>query len=391
MTTVIMVTHGTHGDVLPFVGLGRILRERGHRVEILTHAPFEAVARREGLEFTPIDTEREYERYLSDTPMLLGAGMDRWRRFYDAIGLFDQIRFECEVLKARHVPGETVFVGRHTTAISTLFAGEVLDVPTAWVAVTPVQYMSERPAVHMYRETMSDRLDAVRATLGLAPVGDWTSWFTSARLHLGLWPEWFDRAGVAAPSRVRLTGAPYGDDTFTDPVPPEADRLLDRGAVIVTGGTGRMIHERFYAAAVAACAAAGVPALVVARHRDLVPADLPQDVSWFPHLPFHQVMGRARAVLHHGGIGTVVRAVAAGVPQVLLAHGFDRSDNGMRLARLGLGSWLPERRWTTEEIVPLLNEALAADGHRERVAPYAGAARPGLRAAAEAVEELLHV
>ncbi|GAA4516817.1 MULTISPECIES: glycosyltransferase [Nonomuraea] len=391
MTTVIMVTHGTHGDVLPFVGLGRILRERGHRVEILTHAPFEAVARREGLEFTPIDTEREYERYLSDTPMLLGAGMDRWRRFYDAIGLFDQIRFECEVLKARHVPGETVFVGRHTTAISTLFAGEVLDVPTAWVAVTPVQYMSERPAVHMYRETMSDRLDAVRATLGLGPVGDWTSWFTSARLHLGLWPEWFDRAGVTAPSRVRLTGAPYGDDTFTDPVPPEAERLLDRGAVIVTGGTGRMIHERFYAAAVAACAAAGVPALVVARHRDLVPADLPQDVSWFPHLPFHQVMGRARAVLHHGGIGTVVRAVAAGVPQVLLAHGFDRSDNGMRLARLGLGSWLPERRWTTEEIVPLLNEALAADGHRERVAPYAGAARPGLRAAAEAVEELLHV
>ncbi|MFD2354133.1 hypothetical protein ACFSTC_39880 [Nonomuraea ferruginea] len=63
------------------------------------------MARREGLEFTPIDTEREYERYLSDTPMLLGAGMDRWRRFYDAIGLFDQIRFECEVLKARHVPG----------------------------------------------------------------------------------------------------------------------------------------------------------------------------------------------------------------------------------------------------------------------------------------------
>ncbi|MGI5270290.1 glycosyltransferase [Nonomuraea sp. CA-218870] len=391
MTTVVMVTHGTHGDVLPFVGLGRILRGRGHRVEILTHAPFEGVARREGLEFTAIDTEREYERYLADTPMLLGAGMQRWRRFYDATGLFDQIRFECQVLKTRHVPGETVFVGRHTTAISTLFAGELLAVPTAWVAVTPVQYMSERPAVHMYRETMSDRLDAVRATLGLAPVDDWASWFTSAQLHLGLWPEWFDRAGIAAPSRARLTGAPYGDDTFQGAVPPEAERLLDQGAVIVTGGTGRMIHERFYPAAVAACAAAGVPALVVARHRDLVPDPLPPGISWFPHLPFHQVMGRARAVLHHGGIGTVVRAVAAGVPQVLLAHGFDRSDNGMRLARLKLGSWLPERRWTPEEIVPLLRAALSDDGYGERVAPYALAARPGLRAAAEAVEELLNV
>lgn len=385
-----MVTHGTHGDVLPFVSLGRILRGRGHRVEILTHAPFEAVARREGLEFTPIDTERDYERYLADTPLLLGAGLERWRRFYDASGLFDQIRFECEVLKARHVPGETVFVGRHTTAISTLFAGEALEVPTAWIAVTPLQYMSERAAVHMYRQSMSDRLDAVRAMLGLAPVDDWAAWFTSARLHLGLWPEWFDRAGVPAPSRVRLTGAPYGDDTFVEPVPPEAGRLLDRGAVIVTGGTGRMIHERFYPAAVAACAAARVPALVVARHRDLVPERLPDGVSWFAHLPFHQVMARARAVLHHGGIGTAVRAVAAGVPQVLLAHGFDRSDNGMRLARLGLGSWLPERRWTPGEIVPLLREALVADGYRARAATYAQAAQPGLRPAAEAVEALLN-
>ncbi|MEV4224010.1 nucleotide disphospho-sugar-binding domain-containing protein [Nonomuraea sp. NPDC049725] len=389
MTGVVLVTHGTHGDVLPFVGLGRVLRERGHRVELLTHAPFEAVARRAGLEFTAIDTERDYERYLADTPMLLGAGMDRWRRFYDAIGLFDQIAYECEVLKARHVPGETVFVGRHTTAVSTLFAGEALGVPVAWVAVTPVQYMSERPAVHMYRETMADRLDTVRATLGLGPVGDWGAWFTSAGLHLGLWPDWFDRAGIAAPARARLTGAPYGDDTFADPVPPEAERLLERGAVIVTGGTGRMIHERFYPAAVAACAEAGVPALVVARHRDLVPDRLPEGVAWFPHLPFHRVMARARAVLHHGGIGTVVRAVAAGVPQVLLAHGFDRSDNGMRLARLGLGSWLPERRWTTGEIVPLLRAALADDGYAARVAPYEQSAQPGLRAAAQAVEELL--
>jgi UDP:flavonoid glycosyltransferase YjiC (YdhE family) len=382
-----MAAHGTHGDVLPFVGLGRILRERGHDVEILTHAPFESVARRAGLAFTAIDTESEYERYLADTPLLLGTGMDRWRRFYEARGLFDQCAFECEVLKARHVPGDTVFVGRHTTAISTLFAGELLDVPTAWVAVTPVQYMSERPVAHMYRETMSDRLDAVRASLGLAPVEDWTAWFASARLHLALWPDWFDRAGVAAPPRARLAGAPYGDDAITDPVPPEAERLLDRGAVIVTGGTGRMIHERFYEVAVAACREADVPALVVAGHRDLVPDPLPGNAAWFPRLPFARVMGRARAVLHHGGIGTAVRAVAAGVPQVLLAHGFDRADNGMRLARLGLGSWLPERRWTPEEIVPLLRAALADQGYRERALPYA--VRPGLPAAAEAVEELL--
>ncbi|MFI6485305.1 glycosyltransferase [Nonomuraea sp. NPDC050663] len=389
MTTVIMVAHGTHGDVLPFVSLGRVLRDRGHRVELVTHAPFEPTARREGLEFTAIDTEQGYERFLADTPLLLGRGLDRWRRFYDAAGLFDQIRFECEVLKARHVPGETVFVGRHTTAVSALFAGEALGVPTAWVAVTPVQYMSERPAIHLYSTLLSDRLDEIRIMLGLEPVADWAAWFTSARLHVGLWPEWFDRAGVPAPARAVLTGAPFGDDMFQADVPAEAGELLDRGAVIVTGGTGRMIHDDFYRAAVDACRTAGLPALVVTRYRDLVPDPLPDGMRWFAHLPFHQVIPRARVVLHHGGIGTVIRAVAAGVPQVLLAHGFDRSDNGIRLARAGLGSWLPERRWTVDEIVPLLRAAAqAGEGYRERASEVARSTRPGLLGAAEAIEAL---
>ncbi|GES01448.1 hypothetical protein Acor_35120 [Acrocarpospora corrugata] len=376
-----MSTHGSHGDVLPFVALGRVLQGRGHEVEILTHAPFAPIVEQSGMTFTPIDTAEEYDRNLADTPPLLASGLERWRAYYERNHLFDQITFETNHLINRYIPGKTVFVGRHTTAISTLFAGEVLDAPTAWVAVTPIQYMSERGIAHMYARTMSDHLDGLRAGLGLPPVADWTAWFASAHLDVALWPEWFDRAGTPAPRRVRLTGAPLGDDTDLPELPAEAVELLDRNAVLLTGGTGRMLHGRFYEVAVEACRLVGRPALLAVRHRDLVPEKLPDGMRWFPRLPFPQVMPRVGAVLHHGGIGTLIRAATAGTPQVVLAHGFDRSENGARLTAAKLGSWLPEARWTPEETASLLTDALAQP--RTSVP-----ADHGLTAAAEAIEEL---
>jgi rhamnosyltransferase subunit B len=52
-----------------------------------------------------------------------------------------------------------------------------------------------------------------------------------------------------------------------------------------------------------------------------------------------------RAVIHHGGIGTLNQALAAAVPQLVLAFGHDRPDNGARLQRLGVGECLPPAHW----------------------------------------------
>ena len=46
--------------------------------------------------------------------------------------------------------------------------------------------------------------------------------------------------------------------------------------------------------------------------------------------------------------------MAAGVPQVLLAFGYDRPDNATRLERLGVGKYLPPGRWVAEEIAAVL-------------------------------------
>src|SRR5689334_1514068 len=70
MSGCLLVTHGSAGDVLPFVRIGTELRARGHQGTLLTHAPF---AGRAGLDFVAIDTPEAYERTQRDSARLLAA------------------------------------------------------------------------------------------------------------------------------------------------------------------------------------------------------------------------------------------------------------------------------------------------------------------------------
>ena len=53
--------------------------------------------------------------------------------------------------------------------------------------------------------------------------------------------------------------------------------------------------------------------------------------------PHSKVLATAAAVVTHGGHGTVVRALAAGVPMVILPHGRDQADNTVRVTARGAG------------------------------------------------------
>ncbi|MEJ2015800.1 MAG: glycosyltransferase [Limibacillus sp.] len=53
------------------------------------------------------------------------------------------------------------------------------------------------------------------------------------------------------------------------------------------------------------------------------------------------VLPRAKAVVHHAGMGSLQEALAQGLPALALPRGFDQLDNAQRLVRLGLGLHLP--------------------------------------------------
>jgi hypothetical protein len=340
----LLTAHGTAGDVLPFVRIGAELVATGHEAILISNASFAAVAHRAGIGFAAIDTE-------DTTGRESGA---------------DQLRHEVVLLARHHHAYATVLVGTPESALPVLIAAELLNAPTAWVALSPGRVTATPEAALGERDGRPGAVSAVRASMGLPPVTDRAAWLGAVHPMLGLWPDWFDRAGTPASAGIQLTGFVTGDaigfaDAGIAGFPDDAGPGGRRGhcPLLVAGGTGPPPHPEFYRAALAGVAELGHPAIVVAPRRELLPDRLPAGTVWQPRLSFPEVMRRAVAVLHHGGLGTAVRTLLAGAPQVILAHGADRTDNAARFARLGRAHVLTEEQWQPETIAAALRPALA--------------------------------
>jgi rhamnosyltransferase subunit B len=442
MTTFLMAAHGTDGDVLPVIRIGRELVRRGHQVALLSHARYSQRARRAGMRFVAIDTVSADDNSQADDDAginQLGERRDlaRVREYYERHGFFGQFRFECRALRRLHRPGETVLVGLSLSSLSVLTAAELLGAPAVCLAASPFHLSVLDRAAAEYAQVFGPGVDEVRGEFGLGPVRNWTQWLVSPDARVGTWPAWFDAAGDPAPPDVHLTGFVLADedDDADRPGAPEVSELselsgvsgvsyvdgargagrasaggegqdegsygidngkdkgedegrslplVDGDSVLIAGSSGRLTTSGFYRAAVAAVVAVGRPALVVTRDRDLVPEPLPPAVRWFPRLPFREVMPRVAAVVHHGGIGTAARALVAGAPQLVLAAGFDRPDNARRLAAASLAEWLPESELAPAEVADRLSTVLA----RGRVtAPPGTGPVDAVAAAADALEK----
>jgi UDP:flavonoid glycosyltransferase YjiC (YdhE family) len=371
-----IVTHGSRGDIDPFLTLARELA-RDAEVTVLTHAPYEAAVGAIGAAFHAVDDRAAYAEHLRRTRELIREPIGGMRDYYrdpalflDRVSLsggFSQIGREVRALLGS--PRDTVVVGRYTSCLSGLIAAELTGSPMCLVSLSPFQ-LATGPitAMHLARSA-ADQVNAVRREFGLDPVTRWADWLASADLTAGMWPRWFDDAGSAAPTGVELTGFAY--EEAGGPGPGE---LAD--TVLMTGGTGRMMHDDFYPAAIAGLARTGRPGIVVTPHVDLLPP-LPKRIVHCRALPFAEVIPAVKAVVHHGGAGTLARTAASGVPQLLLADGGDRPDNGNRLERVGLARSLPPADWSATTIAAEIDRMASAQGRVAAQIFAAGLTRSG--------------
>ncbi|MBB5874105.1 UDP:flavonoid glycosyltransferase YjiC (YdhE family) [Allocatelliglobosispora scoriae] len=362
MTTVLMVAHGTDGDVAPVIRIGAELQRRGHRVALLTHARYSRRTRAAGIRFVAVDTVAADADSQADGVADLNSIGERTdlaavRDYYERHGFGAQLRFECRALRRLHRPGETVLVGLSLSCLSVLTAAELLGAPAVCLAASPHHLAVLDRAAAEYAEIFGTGVDLVRAEFGLPGIADWVSWLGSAGTRIGTWPAWFDAAGARAPDGVHLTGFVLGDEDGPAAGPlPEA---VTGDAVLVAGSTGALSSARFYRSAVSAAVATGRPVIVATRSPELLPDPLPSGVRWFPHLPFREVVPQVAAVIHHGGIGVSARALVSGTPQLILPSGFDRPDNARRLAAVSLAHWLPQSSWEPDAVLRQLDAVLA--------------------------------
>jgi rhamnosyltransferase subunit B len=122
---------------------------------------------------------------------------------------------------------------------------------------------------------------------------------------------------------------------------------------------------RFFDVAAKAVAKVGCRAVFVTREPKQVPANLPPQIHVEAYAPFSTLLKQSSVFVHHGGIGTMSQAFAAGVPQLIMYMAHDQPDNADRVEKLGAGIGLSVRQFTPERVAKELQRLLAEPGFKE--------------------------
>lgn len=107
--------------------------------------------------------------------------------------------------------------------------------------------------------------------------------------------------------------------------------------------------------------------------------------------PQASVMPHTQAVVGHGGFGTTITALAAGVPQVVIPlFAFDQFMNAAQVAAIGAGVCLEGGPGAAPDLAPALAEVLGDPRYREKAAGVAAAMAelPDVAASVSYLEQL---
>lgn len=99
---------------------------------------------------------------------------------------------------------------------------------------------------------------------------------------------------------------------------------------------------------------------------------LPKAVRHVGRLPLSEVLRTCDLVVHHGGQGTTLTALAASLPQLVLPTFDDQFDNAAAVVRAGAGICLPLADFTPAAIGEHCGELLAVPRYTEAATEVAG-------------------
>jgi MGT family glycosyltransferase len=226
-----------------------------------------------------------------------------------------------------------------------------------------------------------DRINEVRRSYALTPLDDFWDQVRQANKVLVLTSRGFDFP-AELPDSVRYVGPVLDDPVCAldlSWVPPAGEEPLVLVAMSSTFQNQRDVLQR----CIDALGSLPCRGIVTTGHA-IDPSELrpAANVAVLGSAPHSRVLVHASVVVTHGGHGTVVRALAAGVPMVVMPQGRDQADNAVRVESRGAGATLKAGA-TPVKIAGAIRRVLADPAYR------AGAERLGAMIRADAAAGML--
>jgi UDP:flavonoid glycosyltransferase YjiC (YdhE family) len=243
-----------------------------------------------------------------------------------------------------------------------------------------------RPIVMTGEEQGRVELNGARERVGLPPLDELHGGISRDLAIVATFPQ-LEYPRVGDWPGMRVTGPLLWEQPFGDVELPRGHGPL----VLVAPSTSQDPEHRLARAALEGLAGEPVRVLATTNRREPArPLAVPANARVVDWVSYARTMPLCDAVVCHAGHGTLVRALASGVPVVACPDAGDMAENAARIRWAGAGVSLP-RRFHTPRGVRLAVRRLLADGRYARRARELRAwaeRHAGAAAAADAVEEL---
>jgi MGT family glycosyltransferase len=347
------------GNTPPMLSLVRRLLARGHAVRVMSDPCNRAEVEATGAFFSPwtraphrpdkstdSDLLRDWE--VTSPPAMIGRLRDRLF-VGPALQYAQDVRDELSRFPASVIVTSEMLFG-------VMIAAEAAAVPC--VALSANVYLFPRPGVPPFgpgflpaTNVLGRVRDAAIRTLASREFGKGTATFNEARRTLGLEPlrhpfdqlkrltrhvvltsAAFDFPSSGTPAHVVYAGPELDDPSWTAPwvSPWPAD---DRRPLVLVGFSTTFQNQAdVLRRVIEALGDLDVRAVVTAGPA-IDRASLPQrtNVHVCTSAPHSELLKTAAAVVTHAGHGTVIKALAAGVPLVCMPMGRDQNDTAARV------------------------------------------------------------
>jgi UDP-glucoronosyl and UDP-glucosyl transferase/Carboxylesterase family len=251
---------------------------------------------------------------------------------------------------------------RESLELGGAVAAECLGLPHAGVEVAYLAHIAP------WRAAIRGQLDRARQAVGLP--ADPALAMLYRYLHLSFTPPRFLDPAVPLPPTLHVLRSGGFDRSGDEAVPGRLARLPAQPTVYVTLGTVLNEIPGIYLGVLRAILAGLRDEslnLVVTVGRDRDPAALgpqPANVHVARYIPQSLLLGRCDLVVTHGGHNTVLAAIGAGLPLVVIPFLSDQPDNAARCAALGLGRVVDSARLTPDGVREAVRAVLAEPRHR---------------------------
>lgn len=413
---IVITSHGTRGDVQPYLALGVGLQKAGHQVTLATAYNFTDWIQSYGVQIHP--TRFSAQDYMQKAETQAALKSRNPARIFRVMRQL--MRQGAEAMNAVWAAIQTAdFVIDTPTSTGALDAAQTRGVPVALAYPVPFAPTRAFPSFFLGQPRFSlgagyNRLthtlmhmllwsgmsgplsNPLRKKLGQKPWGSFANQLAYAK-QMGI-PALYGFSAHVIPKpadwddRQHITGYWFLDAPAEWQPSPELVRFLESGPPPVYVGYGSINigdPEQKTRLILRALEMSGQRGVISTGWGGLTQQPASPSVLFIESAPHDWLFPHMAAIVHHGGAGTTGAGLRAGMPSILTPFVGDQTSWAERVAQLGVGPRAPElKKLTAEKLAEAIRTAVNDSAMRARAAALGKKIRAenGIARAVEIIE-----